>query len=220
MPCSRGIFSVSRSDLRRFAAGEIKKVNSFPYSPTDAQRVIESQAGVEPAVWAMRNGRIWFATIRGLIALDPNPPQREGSPPRVVIENPVVIGQSQLPDRIGQLAPGQKNLERQPRGLSYYQPTRIRFRYQLEGYDKDWINAGTRREVSYTNLPPGDFRFHVTAGCNFDGLCNEIGDSVAFTLALHIYQRAWFWPMVVLRWLCSDGWDTNCASGNCARSTI
>ncbi len=195
MACSRGIFSVSRAELRRFAAGEIKKLNSSPYGPTDAQRVIESQTGVQPAVSTMRDGRVWFATIRGLIALETNPPQREGSPPKVVIENPLVNGQSQTPERIGQLPPGQKNLEFNYAGLSYYQPTRIRFRYKLEGYDKDWINAGTRREVSYTNLPPKSFRFRVTA-CNFDGLCNENGASVAFSLAPYIYQRAWFWPVV------------------------
>jgi signal transduction histidine kinase/ligand-binding sensor domain-containing protein len=204
MACSRGIFSVSRAELRRFAAGEIKKVNSFPYGPTDAQRVIESQSGVEPAIWTMRDGRVWFATIRGLIALDPNPPPREGAPPPVVIENPIVNGQRQFPDQIGQLPPGQKNLEFSYAGLSYFQPTRIRFRYKLEGYDRDWINAGTRREVSYTNLPPGNFHFRVTA-CNFDGLCNETGASVTFSLAPYIYQRAWFWPVVAVA-LAVFGW--------------
>jgi ligand-binding sensor domain-containing protein/signal transduction histidine kinase len=195
MTCSRGIFSVPRAELRRFAAGEIKKVTSSPYGPTDAQRVIESQAGVAPAVSIMRDGRIWFATIRGLIMLDPNPPKR-GSPPLVAIENPVVNGQSMLPERIGQLPPGQKNLEFDFAGLSYYLPARIRFQYKLEGYDQDWSKPDTRREASYTNLPPRTFTFRVKA-CNFDDVCNEAGSSVSFSLAPYMYQRAWFWPMIV-----------------------
>jgi ligand-binding sensor domain-containing protein/anti-sigma regulatory factor (Ser/Thr protein kinase) len=204
MACSRGIFAVLRADLLRLAAGEIKKVTSLPYGPTDAQRVIESQAGVEPAVWRMRDGRLWFATIRGLIALEPAFPPREGFPPPVMIENPVVNGQSEPPEQIGQLPPGQKNVEFIYTGLSYYLPARIRFKYILEGYDKDWTNAGTRREASYTNLPPGNFRFRVTA-CNFDGQCNETGAAIAFTLTPHFYQRAWFWPLsALLLGLC--GW--------------
>ena len=50
-------------------------------------------------------------------------------------------------------------------GLSFLAPARITFRYMLEGFDKNWIDAGTRREAFYTNLPPGTFRFRVTA-CN------------------------------------------------------
>ncbi|MEP6963781.1 MAG: two-component regulator propeller domain-containing protein, partial [Acidobacteriota bacterium] len=96
MACSRGIFWVARAELRRFAAGEIESVDSSAYSPTDALRVIESQPGVEPALWRMQDGRIWFATVRGVIALDPTQPLREGAPP-VVIEDPIVNGQTTIP---------------------------------------------------------------------------------------------------------------------------
>ena len=56
------------------------------------------------------------------------------------------------------MLPGRKNLEFRYTGLSFLAPTRITFRYMLEGFDKDWIDAGTRREAFYTNLPPGTFR--------------------------------------------------------------
>ncbi len=195
MACSRGIFSVPRSELLQFAAGKLKKVTSAPYSPTDAQRVIEGQSGVAPVLSRTRDGRLWFATIRGLILLDPNHWQREPTPPLVVIETPIVNGRSEEPDQIGQLPPGQKNIEFNYAGLAYYLPSRLRFRYRLEGYDRDWIDAGNRREAFYTNLPPGQFRFRVTA-CNADNICTEQGAMVAFSLAPHFYQRAWFWPLV------------------------
>ena len=180
MACSKGIFSVVRSELLRFAKGEIKKVSSTQYSPTDALRVIECKPGVQPGVWKMTDGRVWFSTIRGLIVLDPAHLHRNVPPPPVVIENPIVNGQTERADRIGSLAPGAKSLEF----------NRITFRYILDGYDKNWIDAGSRREAFYTNLPPKKYRFRVTA-CNVDGLCNEEGSAIEFALAPHYYQQPW-----------------------------
>src|SRR5579884_2323660 len=193
MACSKGIYSVSRTELRRFVAGEIKKVVSSPYSPTDALRVIECKPGVQPRVWKMQDGRLWFSTIRGLIVINPTRLTRNVPPPPVAVEDPIVNGRSEPASRLGRLAPGQKNLEFNYTGLSFVAPTRITFRYILEGYDRQWIDAGTRREAYYTNLPPGNYRFRVTA-CNIDGLCNESGAAIPFTLAPAYYQRPWFIP--------------------------
>ena len=204
--CSKGIFSVPRADLLSLAAGRIPRVSSTQYSPTDALRVIECKPGVQPGVWSMSDGRLWFSTIRGLIVLDPAHLQRNVPPPTVVVENPIVNGQSERPDRIGKLAPGRKSIEFNYTGLSYLSPTRMTFRYMLEPYDHSWVDAGTRREAFYTNLPPGNFRFRVTA-CNSDGICNEQGSVVAFTLQPHYYQQAWFLiSMAILA--CLTGWLT------------
>ena len=197
MACSKGIFSVTRADLLQFAAGKIKTFASNPYSPTDALRTIECKSGVQPAAWRMQNGRIWFSTIRGLIVIDPARLQRRLPPPAMVIEDVLVNGQREAPGQIAHLAPGRKNLEFDYTGLSYIMPTRLTFRYMLEGFDRDWIDAGTRREAYYTNLPPGKYRFRLTA-CNFDGTCNQSGGTVDFALAPAYYQRVWFWPAVAV----------------------
>ncbi len=194
MACSKGIFSVPIEDLRRFAAGDLKRITSTPYIPTDALRVIESKSGVQPAASVSADGRLWFSTIRGLIVIDSRHLQRNVPPPEVVVEDVTVNGEQEKPSQIGGLAPGRKNLELRYTGLSFLAPGRITFRYMLEGFDKDWINAGTRREAYYTNLPPGTFHFRVTA-CNSDGVCNQSGSAVSFTLASHYYQRIWFWPL-------------------------
>jgi diguanylate cyclase (GGDEF)-like protein len=76
-------------------------------------------------------------------------------------------------------------------------PDRVRFKYQLEGYDRDWVDAGSRRVAYYTNLPPGPYRFRVIA-CNNDGLWNQNGASVSFTLKPHYYQTGWFRALCVL----------------------
>jgi signal transduction histidine kinase len=70
-------------------------------------------------------------------------------------------------------------------------PERVRFRYKLEGQDKEWQDAGTRREAFYTNLDPGSYRFRVIA-CNNDGVWNEVGSTLHFVVLPAFDQTAWF----------------------------
>jgi len=193
MACSKGIFSVNRSELLKFAAGTIRRFASTPYSPTEALRTIECRSGVQPAVWRMPDGRIWFSTIRGVTVIDPNHLVHDLPPPPVVVEDVIVNGQRERPAATGRLASGGRNVEFVSTALSFVAPTRITFRYILEGFDRDWTSAGTRREAFYTNLPPGSFRFRVMA-CNVDGKCAEAPRAIAFTIAPRIYQRLWFLP--------------------------
>jgi len=189
---SRGVFSVRRSVLLRFAAGKVRRLSAVPI---DLSRTIECEPGAQPAAWRAPDGRLWFSTTRGVVVFDPNR-MRKVPPPSSFIEKVMVNGQSKDPARIEKLAPEQKNLEFQYTGLSLLEPGRITFRYILEGFDKEWTQAGTRREAFYTNLPPGGFRFRVTA-CNADGICNEKGSSVSFELAPYYYQRPWFLSLCV-----------------------
>ena len=195
MACSRGIFFVSRTELLKFAAGEIAKVTSTPFSPTDAQRTIACQSGVEPAVWKMHDGRIWFSTDHGVIVVDPARTRRVLPPPPVVVEEVQVNGQEVNADRIPKLPPGLTNLYFRFTALSFASPSRITFRHQLEGFDKSWVDAGSRREAFYTNLPPGNYRFRVSAA-NPDGPWNEARRAVEFTLAPYFYQTPWFLPLL------------------------
>ena len=149
-----------------------------------------------------QDGRLWFSTTRGLIVFDPN--QVKTPPPPPLIESLLVNGESKAPDRNERLGPGRENLEFQFTDLSFIDPGRIEFRYMLEPFDKDWTDARTRREAFYTNLPPGDFRFRVTA-CNPDGLCNPTDRWVALTLAPYYYQRPWFFPLLATI-LAFSGW--------------
>jgi signal transduction histidine kinase/ligand-binding sensor domain-containing protein len=203
MACSKGLFSVNRADLLDFAAGTLRKFVSTPYSPTDALRTIECRQGVQPGSARMQDGKVWFSTIRGLYVFDPNHLQLKIPPPPVVIEETTVNGERVEPGTIAKIPPGLKNLEFTYSGLTFFQPNRITFRYMLEPFDKKWIEARTRREAFYTNLPPGKYRFRVI-GCNADGFCNEAGAAVSFALAPHFYQRAWFWPLVAVA-LCLVG---------------
>jgi signal transduction histidine kinase/ligand-binding sensor domain-containing protein len=204
MACSRGIFFVRRSDLRRFAAGETARVSSTPFSPTDALRTIECQSGVQPVVWKMRDGRIWFSTVHGVIIIDPAHVERRLPPPTVHVEEAQINGQSVDPGRIPALPPGRTNCSFRYTALSFASPLRVAFRYRLEGFDKDWIAAGSRREAFYTNLPPGRYRFQVAAA-NPGEVWTEAATPVEFTLEPHFYQTPWFIPLAVALTILAGG---------------
>ncbi len=189
---SKGVFSVNRGELLQFAAGRIASVASTPFSPLDGLQTVQCKPGVQPAAWRMRDGRLSFSTIRGLIAIDPDRGQMKLDPPPVVIESVAIDGRSQNLAKMRELTPGDENLEFRYTGLSLRAPQRITFRYKLEGFDRNWVDAGTRRQAFYTNLRPGDYRFRVTA-CNADGTCNEAGTSLAFVLPARFYQQTWFY---------------------------
>jgi signal transduction histidine kinase len=76
-------------------------------------------------------------------------------------------------------------------------PERVRFRYKLEGLDRDWQDVGVRREAHYTNLGPGHYTFRVTAANN-DGVWNNTGASVDFVIAPAFYQTGWFYALCAL----------------------
>ncbi|MBL9125169.1 MAG: hypothetical protein JNG90_16145, partial [Planctomycetaceae bacterium] len=194
MACSKGIFSVARADLLSFAAGRRSRLEYLPFTPTDGQRTIECRGDVQPAVWRMQDGRLWFATIHGLIVLDPHHLRIPLPPAPVVIEELIVNGTSRSPTDRAPMPRGANNISFRYAALSFRSPARLSFQYRLEGFDQDWVDAGTRREAIYTNLPPGRYRFRVLAR-NLEDRPSEAPAPVEFTLRPHFYQARWFLPL-------------------------
>jgi signal transduction histidine kinase len=93
------------------------------------------------------------------------------------------------------IPPGHDRLSFEYTGISFASPQRVRFRYRLEGFDRDWVDAGSRRTAYYTSLGPGDYRFRVTARAN-DGVWNGEEAVVAFRLLPRFYQTAWFYVLL------------------------
>jgi signal transduction histidine kinase/ligand-binding sensor domain-containing protein len=191
--CSKGVFSIERDDLQAFAAGKISVIRTTPLSPLDSLRTVECQQNVQPVVKRMRDGRIWFSTIRGVLVVDPSRWQRVLPVTSVVVDEAVINGKSEDPRKLQSVPPGSANLTFRYAALSYTSPSRITFRYRLEGFDKNWIEAGSRREAFYTNIPPGRYKF-VVAATNADGKLYETTAPVEFRIAPYWYQAAWFLP--------------------------
>jgi PAS domain S-box-containing protein len=197
MSCNKGIYQVSKKELNDFANGAIHSVTSIPYGVSDGMKSKETDGGVEPAGWKSRDGRLWFPTIQGVVVIDANQIQTNSWIPPVHVEQ-LVAGRSLIdrPDQV-RLPAGGGNLEFRYTALSFLAPNKMEFRYKLEGFDKDWVDAGTRRIAYYTNMPPGDYRFTVIASNN-DGVWNNTGASVTIHLAPHFYQAYWFYALCAL----------------------
>jgi signal transduction histidine kinase len=117
--------------------------------------------------------------------------ERNAVGPPVAIRSLTLDGQRHVdPTRIT-LPAGKTNLSIEYTGLSFSVPSRVRFRYMLEGVDKGWIDPGTRRQAFYTNLDPGTYRFRVMASNN-DGVWNRNPATLEFTIPPTFLQSPWF----------------------------
>ncbi len=188
---SKGIFSVNRHDLYDFAAGVTHRVKSIPFR--SGQLRFECQA-VQPAAVRGRDGRLWFSTDHGLLMVDPRQLANDAPPFPVQITSTLLNGQPAQLQSLHLPGPFPKNLEIRYTGLMFGSE-RLMFRYMLAGYDKAWIDAGTRREAFYTSLPPGRFQFLVQAR-NGNGAWSSQSAPLEFTIDPSLVQRPVFWAIV------------------------
>jgi PAS domain S-box-containing protein len=180
MDSSRGIFSVSQGDLNAVAEGTAKRVHCSVYEGENAVKSNDKGAQEYSGCCSL-DGRIWFPSSKGIIMIDPTNVPSNPRPPVVSIEHVRINGQEYRPDQEPVLQPGPGNLEFDYSALDYQAPQKIQYRYQLSGYDSEWVNAGSRHEAFYTNLKPGRYRFQVQAR-NADGVWSTSGTSFALEL--------------------------------------
>jgi PAS domain S-box-containing protein len=197
MSCNKGIFRASKKELEDFAAGRIRSIAGVSYGLTDGMKTPECNGGNEPAAWKTADGKLLFANLSGVVVVDTEHLQTNPLAPPVVIES-VKINQRRADPRSWVKAPpGKGELEFNYTALSFLAVQRVRFKYKLEGFDTDWIDAGTRRAAYYTNIPPGSYRFRVIA-CNADGAWNDAGAAFDFSLKAHFYQTYVFYALSLL----------------------
>jgi transcriptional regulator with PAS, ATPase and Fis domain/ligand-binding sensor domain-containing protein len=196
MSGNRGVFRVDRAALNAWASGRAATVASFAYTIADGMRSSETNGGGEPAGWAARDGRLWFPTIDGVAVFDPGALDNPVAPP-VAIEDVRVDGRSVDPASALTLAAGARTLEIRYTALSLAEPSKVRFRYQLENFDPAPIDAGGRRTAFYTSLPPGRYRFHLTAANN-EGVWNRDGTALAIVQRPHFYRTPWFIALLAI----------------------
>ncbi len=163
MSCNKGIFRVSKQELNDFIDGKISSISSTSFGTADGMKSIECNGGSQPSGWKTRDGKLLFATMKGVAVIDPTRISNASIAPSTIIEEVVVddsIGG--VPDKVT-IEPGKRKFEARYTGLSFVLPEKIQFRYKLEGYDDQWVDAGTRRKAYYTNIPPGSYTFKVSA---------------------------------------------------------
>jgi ligand-binding sensor domain-containing protein/signal transduction histidine kinase len=161
MTCNKGVFRVSQQELEAVADGLLSHVISRAYGKEDGMRAPECNSLGGSAGIRDRDGRLWFPTIRGVVAYDANFEKKSTPPPPAVVEELWVDGRQAHPSEWTRLPPGEGRVEIRYTSPALGSPERLRFRYRIEGVDADWVDAGPRRFAHYTRLPPGDHRFLV-----------------------------------------------------------
>jgi signal transduction histidine kinase/ligand-binding sensor domain-containing protein len=159
--------------------------------PEPLQRGAGEEGEYSPDVIRTSDGSLWFATRSGVARVDPARIVRNPLPPPVSIRAVLADDKSYSVSTNVSLPRLTKSLEIDYTALSLSIPERVRFRYRLEGPDEEWQDAGTRRQAFYRDLSPGNYQFHVIA-CNNDGVWNETGSTLNFTVAPAWYQTKWF----------------------------
>jgi ligand-binding sensor domain-containing protein/signal transduction histidine kinase len=187
---NKGIFRVNKNELDKGATPVF-------YGPADGTLTRECSGGGHPAGWKTSDGRMWFATIKGLAVIDPENIPLNTSPPPIAIEQLFIDNQSVPLTQNLTLSPSTSRLDFYYTALSFIAPENVRFKYKLEGFDDNWIDGGARRVASYTNLRPGNYKFRVIAANN-DGVWNETGAAVEFYLQPRFYQTYWFYLVCIL----------------------
>ena len=192
----QGIVRVSRSDITQAIATPTHRMQYQMYDPTDglagaALGTINSARGAD--------GRLWFVRGGGVTEVDPKELAPRTRPPVIRIEEAIVndrrvdLGEHTLPA-------GVRRLEVSFTALTLAPSDRVRIRYRLDGFDTDWVEAGARRTVFYTNLSPRDYRFRVEAHAE-DGTWNTSAADWAFRVQPAIYQTGWFyafWAVMIV----------------------
>ncbi|MCP3962854.1 MAG: hypothetical protein GY719_33870 [bacterium] len=192
MSSNRGIFSVAKRELEAFSLGRAPRVTSIAIGKEHGMLSTECAAGTQPAGWCDSRGSLWFPTAEGVVSLDPEDLRPNPVAPPVHIESVLVDGEPLSPSDEARLGPGHERLEFSYAGLGLRVPEMVRFRYQLEGFDRGWVEAGGARSTTFTNLPTGkSYRFVVTAA-NEDGVWNPRGASFSFYVEPHFYETPAF----------------------------
>jgi ligand-binding sensor domain-containing protein/serine phosphatase RsbU (regulator of sigma subunit) len=226
--CNKGIFRMRKSAVNDVLERRAKHVACIAYGVIDGMKSAECNGGTQPSVWKARDGRFWYPTIKGVAVVEPLTIPYNPLPPTVILERVLADGNLlrlsgvspfQYTDastkdtfvadssaiavnadgnRVVELPAGIDKYEFQYTATSMLMPERVKFKYMLEGFDDDWVDAGTRRSAYYTSLPHGkEYRFRVMASNN-DGVWNEAGVSTSFYLKPYFYETPWFVGLCVV----------------------
>ena len=192
----RAVYAVSKDELVAVVEGRATALTSRVFDGHDGLRVAQGASGF-PAVWKGRDGRLWFATVRGAAVVDPKSLRRNPVLPPVYIEEVLADGHALPRHGTVEVKPGSGKLEVSYTAPSLTIPERVLFKYRLEGFESEWVDAGTRRVAYYTNIPPGRYRFRVLAS-NEDGLWNEEGAGLDLHLQPRFHQTGAFQGLVAM----------------------
>ncbi len=193
-----GIFRAVKRDLKHLAAGTTNEI-AFSVFGHFAGLPAQAYSGwFQPSCWRSHDGSLWFTTVKGLVTINPREIVVTHRPPPMVIEEMRVDGEPREFKASGddektsvRIVPGRHYVEFRFTGINFTAPDKVRFKWRLDGAETQWRESASQRSVGYGPLLPGDYRFRVSAA-NSDGIWNETGAKIAFTVMPFFWETWWF----------------------------
>jgi signal transduction histidine kinase/ligand-binding sensor domain-containing protein len=183
-----GIVELSDAELQRWWTNPETLVQNRLYDALDGAR--PSPPSFRSAAYSA-DGHVWFVTGVVVQTVDPFRLLQKALPAQTYIESLIADRKEFEAAPNLKIPPNPRDLQVDYTSPSFSIPQRVKFRYRLDGYDRDWHDAGTRRQAFYTDLPPGKYTFRVTAA-NSDGVWSETFAKLDFSVAPAYYQTNWF----------------------------
>ena len=194
---ANGVVHLPAAEIRKWTRDFHHRLQGELFDYRDGAPGSASPIRPLPSEVIAEDGRIWVSGTSGTAWIDPSHLDRNPLPPPVAIESILVNDREYQPVPGVTLPALPSDIEIDYTALSLSIPERVRFRYQLEGYDRTWQDAEDRRSAFYTGLGPGHYTFRVIA-CNNDGVWNETGAAVDLIVPPAWFQTSWFRVLCVL----------------------
>ena len=187
-----GVLRAKVSDLEAVWDGKKTRFDYTLYNESDGMRSTAPNNISPSSLIDLGPEGIWVSTTKGIAIIQPELIRINKISPNVIIESITADRQNIELAQQTHVPPGRRELAIRYTALSLGDPSRVLFKYRLDGFDNDWIDARRQREVHYGGLSPGTYRFRVIA-CNTDHLWNETGATCAIIIEPHFYETWWFW---------------------------
>lgn len=196
---NRGIARFGKGEIADLIAGKRKSIEPTYFGRADGMATAQCNGASQPAAWRTRDGRLMFATARGVAIVEPGrETTRDLGAPPVNIKD-VLIDSERVMFETGRridIPAGKHRVEISYVGLSLADPEKVRYRYRLVGFDPDWVEAGRESKAIFTNIRPGNYRFQVAAS-RVGGPWSAVGAELELEQEAHFYESLWF------KWLAS-----------------
>jgi ligand-binding sensor domain-containing protein/two-component sensor histidine kinase len=186
-----GIVRLDPTEVDKAAENPDYQVRFRLFNTADGVAGVPFSEGSRSGLRAL-DGRLWFITSSGVTIVDPRNLGQTPTPPPVRIESLAADARSFDPALPLQLPARTSHLQIGFAALTLSDPMRVRYRYRLDGYDREWLEAGRARQATYTNLPPRQYQFRVAASGG-DGNWGEPSVALTFGIEPMFYQTTWFY---------------------------
>jgi signal transduction histidine kinase len=189
LPTNLGVIKVKREELLQHLGDRSKPVNWILLDEGDGIVNQQFVGARHPIIGS--DQRLYFPNISGLVVISPGEIKPNPIKPKLAINGILIDDRFYPPDSMLIVSPGDHRYIISYSAMSFLAPEKVKIKFRLVGYDRDWIISQGDRRAIYTNLPPGEHVFEMIAANN-DGVWADEPVRLSFTVKPFFYQTGWF----------------------------